>query len=897
MIPRLSTNLFVVSRRVASRYYSVKIEEEKLVHDVQVNPVPLYRKFYDNQYRMIDNAEVLTKIVVDIDDRLAPDSVLHLPEFSDHKDKFTKLANTGKILLKRKSIDPRECYTFVINYVRYMHEILEPNNQDDGYHTRFTLGGMNSLYKLGDNTQLFFTFNPVDFRYLIDIRPACIYLNWILNLPSFSVTKDTYISGEPLMAKEDYYSIIEGNNLDLKEITYHDMGHSFVMKRMDTWLFNSINESAPTLVEEWVRNKNWYKAEYEPLKEGNRSLYNAIELYLFDIIHDRGYQFHLGILRQQLRAKKNFENFQSKLKRGTFGKTIDIPEVSDNVEGARMWLLDLTDRLVEKDNLDKINKYTDKGYVVKRYLDIESYNGIPTSITFHKDKIMVTFKCGDKKVSTSLYEIELLYSPTQREILTPDKISFINQALMNNHNTFSIDAEGNVINGPTLSDRPYNNDIGLKNIEIFKLEKLLHLLGKSSINFSISRLPVETLQDDIKLYHIFTHNLGMRPRIILPSGTYWLSEVCIESQKLKDGLKYINDDANARFVTTECLRKSYIKYSESVNPGAPSYVQLDNDLELGIVDTKNNVEIATAISSLLTRSVEDAKDIYGGYLPSDIVTRAQLEYGSPWAVSNLWGKNGNRFVMSRKIDNHTREIIASILVSHSKDLLFFFTSKYHNVQYSTIEQTVDFNVLADDGVHKWFDKFAMPPIKFYRPPTFNQIANFVVEKVDCRNQGYGRKLIESVVKYYSKQYIDITYGNYRDHVIHSQPLVCGNGFFQIADPSWYNRMTKLGFKLRLGCESFFIDPYWDPLVPIKRDGKNLSNVEFNNMFNMPKLYTDIKLPSVSPNDIHLLNRIPEVIELSNSGYAKLQYFQMYYPFNEVTFDSSLDSTNMTLPKE
>ena len=90
---------------------------------------------------------------------------------------------------------------------------------------------------------------------------------------------------------------------------------------------------------------------------------------------------------------------------------------------------------------------------------------------------------------------------------------------------------------------------------------------------------------------------------------------------------------------------------------------------------------------------------------------------------------------------------------------------------------------------------------------------------------------------------------------------------------------------------------WDPLVPIKRDGKNLSNVEFNNMFNMPKLYTDIKLPSISSDDIHLTNRIPEVTQLSNSGYAKLQYFQMYYPFNEVTFDSSFDSTNITFHKE
>lgn len=272
--------------------------------------------------------------------------------------------------------------------------------------------------------------------------------------------------------------------------------------------------------------------------------------------------------------------------------------------------------------------------------------------------------------------------------------------------------------------------------------------------------------------------------------------------------------------------------------------------------------------TILTRSIEDAKDIYCGYLPSDIVTRAQLDYVSPWGVSNLWGKNGYRFVMSRKVDNFTREIIATILVSHSKDLLFFFTSKYHNIKYSSIEESVDFNLPMEGSLHKWFDKFAMPPIKDYRPPTFNQIANFVVEKVDCRKQGYSRKLIESVIKYYSKDYIDSHYGDYQDYVLHSQPLICGKGFFQIADPSWYHRMVKLGFKLRLGCESFYIDRYWDPLIPIRRDGKDLSNVEFNNMFDMPALYTNQRYTST--DNIHLLDRIPEVVKLSNSGYAKLK---------------------------
>ena len=123
---------------------------EKLLHEVQVNPLRLYKKFYDNQYRILDNTDVLEKIVLDIDERLVPDSILHLSEFSNNRDKFRKLADRGRSLLQRKNIDPREYYTFVINYVKCMHELLEPN-AEDGYHTKFTLSGMKSLYKIGDN--------------------------------------------------------------------------------------------------------------------------------------------------------------------------------------------------------------------------------------------------------------------------------------------------------------------------------------------------------------------------------------------------------------------------------------------------------------------------------------------------------------------------------------------------------------------------------------------------------------------------------------------------------------------------------------------------------------------------------------------------------------------------
>src|SRR5215207_8758414 len=93
--------------------------------------------------------------------------------------------------------------------------------------------------------------------------------------------------------------------------------------------------------------------------------------------------------------------------------------------------------------------------------------------------------------------------------------------------------------------------------------------------------------------------------------------------------KYINLRADDRFVPTELLRRAYLRYEKSRSPSAPPYVTFSNEgLELGIVSS-DVPEIARAVSSLHSRSLEDAKDKHGGHLPAAVVERVQLEVISP----------------------------------------------------------------------------------------------------------------------------------------------------------------------------------------------------------------------------------------------------------------------------
>lgn len=335
--------------------------------------------------------------------------------------------------------------------------------------------------------------------------------------------------------------------------------------------------------------------------------------------------------------------------------------------------------------------------------------------------------------------------------------------------------------------------------------------------------------------------------------------------------KYINLRADDRFVPTELLRSAYLRYEKSRSPAAPPYVTFpDEGLELGIVSS-DAPEIARAVSSLLSRSLEDAKDKHGGHLPAAIVERVQLEVISPERVAQLWGPHGHRFVLSRR-EGDTSEIIGTILVARRKGTVFFFTGRYNNLRHSAMERDIDWAQPAGTNAdQRWFSLFAFPPVAQFKPPGYHHIANFVVAK-EHRRQGLARFFLNALLTKYARDHLD----RRGAAVEHSQFLLCGKGFWQIGDPPWLERMERLGFSLRWGAESFFLEHDWASLPPIYAGDTQVTNTAYNRSFGLPERYQDHR-PPPRP-DMHLVGRIPEVIRLSQDPRAKLQYFQTYWDF-------------------
>lgn len=479
------------------------VPKETFVFEIQNSPVTVYSKFYNNQFDASHNKEVLLRIISDINSRLASDA-LQGEEFENHKQALQKLREDGVILLGQiphflvdspkqsnlNFINASDVYFFVMNYVDAMYDLLKSQDEDikGTYYTDFAKDFLRHVTVPGNNSQLYFTFENLDEQYFIDIRPLCMYPVYLMTLPEFTGRK-------PLIPTQDIQGYVESKLQNFREVTFHDIGHAYVMNRQDKWLFETCHASPQELVTEWLRNKDWYMNAYRELAETNYPLSQAVKLYLFEMVHDRGYQFYLPILKQQFNAAKNFENFKSRILRGEFDISFDR-NIVQSLDEARAWLLNITDQFIVRDNLEKIEKYKGSGYLIKKYPDIESCAGVPTGVTIRKDgRIMVDFDSDGSPKTTSLYEIELITVPVEDVILSEDKIHNINKwmnALQNSEDEFiHLDRDANVKTS-NFSDNnlELGNEFNLKKIEIFKLERLLKLIkNKSKVRFSISNLP------------------------------------------------------------------------------------------------------------------------------------------------------------------------------------------------------------------------------------------------------------------------------------------------------------------------------------------------------------------------------------------------------------------------
>lgn len=819
---------------------------EAFRHRLQIDGLNTYKKFYQDQYNYNYNMEVIERIVNNLDKQTEEKSL-------------TELKNRGKRLLSERKVLPNLLNGFVIDYVESMFELMKKYDDelvaDGSYHTDFTKGTFDELLAYGDNTGIFFSFEDADDEFLLHIRPTCMYFAQLLDLPQ--------ITSSPNSALKSPRKRVEGNSLNFREFTFHDLGHAYIMKRHDIWLFKESKLHPTELVKKWIYNKDSYFNAINELKDTDFPLYKAVMLWMFDVFHDRGYQFDLAIARQQFMAEKNLQNLRTKVSNNMFEGIYD-PISFDRISDAQQWLIKTTEYLLLQDNQWMLALHDDLclgmsqnpgTFEIKRYPNILSVKGIPQKIILCKGReIKVVFSCGYYTETTSIYEIELLklapriIDDAQRKAIMK-YFYLINKGIADSI-VLDVFLEPNIEDIPNI-DVP---DIYIRPIVWFKLERIWAMMwSQSECNFCLTK-NYDRFESSKIVSNISNDSICIDTGIALS-----LKEITIEDKKPRD-IKTINTDPHYRYIATNILDKAYLK-QEIYSPFKP-YVELDNGMRLGMVNTIDFPAVGNAVSSLLSRSIDWARESRGGYLPDWIVSRAQREYVSPYALSHLWGSRGRRFVLTMPIDSRTSELIGTVLVSSGKNNLFFYTNKYNNIYWPDCHKLIDTELVVNG--EKWFDRFDMPEMSEYKITDYNQIANFSIDE-NHRGHSLGKLLIDSVIKYYAINSPDFCRN-------HSQYLICGSGLFQIADPSWLPFMLNCGFKHRAGAETFYVETVMSSLINMP---KYSSHVEYNRIHRLFDLYA-----GETNKEFALNHRIPHVLKLANSNKAKLQYYQLIRKIDE-----------------
>lgn len=872
---------------------------------------------------------VLQKIQLDLRSRLQSGSVLERPEFHEWRQRLEELTREAESV-SSGGIPTEKFRHFVLKYAETLDALFRSADSSltGTYHRDFAKALVDFVLKTGDGTHSFFTSEAVNDTYFWHIRPAATYLHWLPDPPPFLHDAKTYRGG-PLVSKLALRRYIDGISLDFEEVVKHDVGHSFYMKRQDQWLFKTAGFPRLQLVAEWTSNKDRILEKWEKLREQDYDLAEAARFLLSEIIHDRGYQFYLPILRQQFATSKWTSMLLFKVSNRYWGDQGPSEIQVARFEEARLWLQGIVESLLAEENRGRIEALDAKTgpVLLKRWPAIGTYQGIPDRIVIQDAREMrVSFDTLDtRRRATSLYEIALVLAPKSTvPVLTPEKIRAIEEWIWLKKNVpgvrlLSLDSKGDlhVETAPGFLRRAVPSNLSMSErlspIELYKLERLLFLMKeKRTTSFTITQEP-ETFAGRVEKVDAATGTLLFMDEFHR-STRFRLSEISLQpaektmdrGAKIERPGKYINLRSEDRFLSERILHEAYVRYEDSTNPDAPPFVRVKKEIknsngrpevvefELGIVKT-DRPEIARAVSSLLTRSLEDAKYTNGGYLPPPVVERVQRELVSPYAVANLWGRAGHRFVLSRAAADGTREIVASALVGESRDTIFFFTSRFNNLKHSTLSEDIDFDVSGDGTAgHRWFDKFKFPDVARYKPAGYHHFANFVVEKEGSRGLGLASLMLESIIQNYSRTVLTAK----GERPVHSQNLLCGKGFWQIGDPPWLARMSKLGFFPRLGAETFHVDVPWAPLLPtLDGAGQPRDHVSYNRSFNLPQMYLDLLEGKESPyraiyDDVlrargtgqpepdvdHLVERIQTVIDLARGGESKLQYIQLVRPF-------------------
>lgn len=255
------------------------------------------------------------------------------------KDQLEQLAQKAEALLASGLPPYKATARFIMyEYLPMLDLILaerHPELMANEYHRKHAESDFENKLNRAPDLLIYFSFEPVSNSFFLRSRPAPMQLVGI----------------DLRGLEEDDSSTPHADNFAMKnsEFAWHDVGHiDFMAMRDLEYIYNS-GKPIERIVYEWDVTRRRVVAVVDQVRLMDPDLADAMELVLVELLHERGFQYSLTVLKTELDTYKWVEVIERKLKYGFFRTTEYRPATFQRIDEARKNLSALVGALREHD--------------------------------------------------------------------------------------------------------------------------------------------------------------------------------------------------------------------------------------------------------------------------------------------------------------------------------------------------------------------------------------------------------------------------------------------------------------------------------------------------------------------------------------------------------------------
>ena len=353
-----------------------------------------YEESCNNVFHLPEMLISIIKIKNSIDERLSLKS--ELKYLDDAEIAHLRYFSVAFQSIIDNEIPYKHSATVIFSYLEFM----------DGIFKRLCPSLPNSIAKLLTEEKfsnltdeqdliLFFSFQPLDIDFFVKTRPTPLYIIGLVDYPKFENANQAKIK-------------VDGYHTEIGGFAHHDAEHARADWKLDSNLLMYRNPEE--MVKEWQHVRDLIEGRINHLAMNDPDLARAATILLFEILHERGLQFDLSILKSYLNLPLFSKTTKDKWLSLFWDPLPGKYELYDLFDNAEVWLNEqVSDLLIQQNIENLVNGHS----LISTIEKISMKDGFVQRVEIPKEddvKVWLSktldFSPQDNQVLTSLYNIK-----------------------------------------------------------------------------------------------------------------------------------------------------------------------------------------------------------------------------------------------------------------------------------------------------------------------------------------------------------------------------------------------------------------------------------------------------------------------------------------------------------